>query len=203
MMTKNWNLKIKAGDENAIRFYLEEDQKPMSFQEVFHSWKEVSAFTDFYVKALIDLNFPAFFWEHPALKKNYLSKNYECIIKKTNGFDRREVNQKAFAEKIQSEAGVEVFQNLGKNAWLVVPNKQVEAEHYKHMGSFIQQAPQEQIREQFKKVGEKMLSEMEQDKLIWLNTAGMGVIWLHMRLDTRPKYYKTRPYKNPDFLERK
>lgn len=30
--------------------------------------------------------------------------------------------------------------------------------------------------------------------LLWLITAGMGVFWLHLRLDSRPKYYSHRPY---------
>jgi hypothetical protein len=30
----------------------------------------------------------------------------------------------------------------------------------------------------------------------WLSTAGMGVPWLHVRLDDRPKDYGHRPYRN-------
>jgi hypothetical protein len=29
---------------------------------------------------------------------------------------------------------------------------------------------------------------------LWLSTAGMGVSWLHLRLDSRPKYYRHRSY---------
>jgi len=29
-----------------------------------------------------------------------------------------------------------------------------------------------------------------------LSTAGMGVYWLHVRLDTRPKYYQHTPYRD-------
>lgn len=32
------------------------------------------------------------------------------------------------------------------------------------------------------------------DAPIWLNTAGAGVPWLHIRLDSRPKYYRYQPY---------
>jgi hypothetical protein len=28
----------------------------------------------------------------------------------------------------------------------------------------------------------------------WLSTAGLGVPWLHLRLDSYPKYYRYRPY---------
>ncbi len=30
---------------------------------------------------------------------------------------------------------------------------------------------------------------------LWLSTAGGGVAWLHVRLDSRPKYYGYSPYK--------
>ena len=29
---------------------------------------------------------------------------------------------------------------------------------------------------------------------VWLSTAGHGVAWLHVRLDSQPKYYRYRPY---------
>ena len=32
-------------------------------------------------------------------------------------------------------------------------------------------------------------------KPIWLNTAGAGVPWLHIRLDSQPKYYEYKSYK--------
>ncbi len=32
------------------------------------------------------------------------------------------------------------------------------------------------------------------DRPTWLSTAGHGVAWLHVRLDTRPKYYRYTPY---------
>jgi hypothetical protein len=32
---------------------------------------------------------------------------------------------------------------------------------------------------------------------VWVSTAGLGVHWLHVRLDDRPKYYRHRPFTNP------
>ena len=33
------------------------------------------------------------------------------------------------------------------------------------------------------------------DRPVWLSTAGMGIAWLHIRLDDRPKYYGYREYR--------
>lgn len=32
-------------------------------------------------------------------------------------------------------------------------------------------------------------------KPVWLNTAGGGVPWLHIRLDDQPKYYRYQAYR--------
>ena len=29
---------------------------------------------------------------------------------------------------------------------------------------------------------------------VWMSTSGAGVSWLHIRLDSRPKYYQYRPF---------
>ena len=71
------------------------------------------------------------------------------------------------------------------------------------MGSFLRKAPQNQVRDLFQKIGSIVFSEISEKDMIWLNTAGLGVIWLHVRLDTVPKYYKTKPYKAVDFLDKR
>ncbi len=37
---------------------------------------------------------------------------------------------------------------------------------------------------------------MISDRPIWLSTAGGGVAWLHVRLDSTPKYYGYAPYRD-------
>ena len=38
------------------------------------------------------------------------------------------------------------------------------------------------------------------NKLTWLNTSGLGVYWLHMRIDDTPKYYRYNKYKGNNFI---
>ncbi|MET0247228.1 MAG: hypothetical protein ABW182_10815 [Sphingomonas sp.] len=35
----------------------------------------------------------------------------------------------------------------------------------------------------------------EREKL-WVSTSGLGVSWLHARIDDRPKYYSYAPYRS-------
>lgn len=200
-MNQTFSIEIIRQNENTVRFRLKKDSQNLSFKEVFELWSSDLEFVKFYKNELIKLNYKAFYWEHPAIKKEFLEKKYECILQRARSLEHLPSNENAFSEYIHSMDQVVDFMNLGKNARLVVPTKKTNQEIYNHLGKFIRFAEDEQIIEVFKRTGVTILEEVEKTKLIWLNTAGLGVIWLHIRMDTRPKYYKTKKYKNPDFLK--
>ena len=199
-MKQEFNIEIKEQNENTVRFRLKKGEQNLTFKEVFELWSSNSGFIAFYKTELIKLNFEAFYWEHPAINKEFLEKKYECILQRSRPLEHLPINENAFRDYIRRSEQVADFMNLGKNARLVVPTKKTDRDIYNHMSKFLRFAEKEQITELFKKVGKSILEEIESQKLIWLNTAGLGVIWLHIRMDTRPKYYKTNKYKEPDFL---
>ena len=199
-MNQEFNIEIKGQNENTVRFRLKNGEQNLSFEDVFELWASNPKFVEFYKYELIKLNYEAFYWEHPAIKKEFLKKKYECILQRSRPLENLPINESAFKDYIHLNEQAADFMNLGKNARLVVPTKKTDKEIYNHMSKFIRLAEQEQIIEVFKRVGNSILEEIESKKLIWLNTAGLGVIWLHIRMDTRPKYYKTARYKEPDFL---
>ena len=41
---------------------------------------------------------------------------------------------------------------------------------------------------------EDQISHFSENQPMWLSTCGTGVYWLHVRLDTRPKYYSYDEY---------
>ena len=199
-MEQEFNIEIIGKAENAVRFRFKNGKNNLSFGEVFVLWINNPEFVQFYKAELIKLDFEAFYWEHPAVKKEFLEKKYECILQRSKPLEHLPINERAFKDHIHLKEQAVDFMNLGKNARLVVPTKKSDKEIYNHLGKFIRFAEKEQIAEVFKKIGKSMLEEIESQKLIWLNTAGLGVIWLHIRMDTVPKYYKTSTYKKPDFL---
>ena len=91
---------------------------------------------------------------------------------------------------------VETFSNLGRDAVMVVPCPVGSDSAYGHLASFTRDAPEPQQHELWKAVGKAMQNRLS-DKPVWLSTAGMGVSWLHVRLDDRPKYYGFAPYREP------
>lgn len=191
-----------AETEESVRFRIQHQSQYLSFAEVFDLWASDEDFIRFYVSSVRAIGYPAIYWEHPALTQAYLHKQYECIVMKSKTLPYLPVNEEAFSAHIHQPAAVVDFMNLGKNARLVVPTKQSDEEIYNHLGRFLRGATDKQIIALFRRIGNTIRAEIERQGTIWLNTAGLGVIWLHVRMDTRPKYYKTASYKQPDFLEK-
>jgi hypothetical protein len=200
-VNQKFSIEIKGQNENTVRFRLKKEYQNLSFKEVFKLWRDNADFIEFYKDELIKLNYQAFYWEHPAIKEAFLDKNYECILQRSKPLEHLASNESAFKDYLDSKEKVVDFMNLGKNARLIVPTKKTDRAIYNHLGLFIRLAEKEQIIEVFKRVGVSIFKEIKTQKLIWLNTAGLGVIWLHIRMDTKPKYYKTKRYKEPNFLD--
>lgn len=197
-----WTKKILRETATAIRLRISQNNQTLTFQEVFHLWANSTEFRHFYINLLATTSFPAFYWEHPGLRTSLLTQPYEFVLLISTSLEKRKLNTTAFANFFQTGELVVDFDNLGKNARLVVPTPMGKLEENKHLGKFIRADKREQQQLLFQRVGELMLQRIDSKKTIWLNTAGNGVIWLHIRLDSRPKYYKTQAYRNPDFLAR-
>lgn len=104
-----------------------------------------------------------------------------------------------------------VFDNLGGDAQLVAPNDwspaSAPSKHsscYGHLANFVRDAPDEQVSGMWKEVGDVLGQQLlpsvssasvDSSRPIWFSTAGTGVAYLHFRLDSRPKYYLYRPFK--------
>ena len=86
-----------------------------------------------------------------------------------------------------------VFPNLGNDAVLVVPRPSGAAAAWSHLAAFVRNAPAHQVHELWRVIGITMEQQLGTSP-IWLSTAGMGVSWLHVRLDSRPKYYGFAEY---------
>lgn len=88
------------------------------------------------------------------------------------------------------------FDSLGGDARLVAPAPRpgVDPAVYAHLGVFVRGAPAAQIDALWTQVAAEA-AEVRRSGPRWLSTAGLGVSWLHVRLDTRPKYYRTERFR--------
>lgn len=99
---------------------------------------------------------------------------------------------------------VTTFKSLGGDATLVVPcpsdleNLVYNPAEMAHLALFVRHAVPEHKAELWRAVGRTVLELLEDSALhqrYWLSTSGLGVSWLHVRIDTVPKYYHWKEYK--------
>ncbi len=87
-----------------------------------------------------------------------------------------------------------IFPNLGGDAVLLVPRPLGPPEAYAHLAVFVRRAPPLQVQRLWSAIGRTVRENLcEQPR--WLSSAGMGVPWVHVRIDSHPKYYRFDPYK--------
>ncbi len=172
----------------------------LSFGQIFELWSQDELFRNFTISILKNAPFESFCWEMPPVTLNSLNRDYEFVILDSPNLSQP-ANPTPFRDFFRDQKlndGVVVFPNLGKDAMLIVPIPGKEINAYANIASFVSKAPKPQIHALWVAIGETMQKFLGQEK-IWLNTAGGGVSWLHVRLDARPKYYRYHAYRENAF----
>ena len=188
----------KTSDIPSGRHYrVLEDGAPMAFRRFFERLASDEEFTDWFCRTLADFDAEAFYWELPPMTTSALEDDAEFVLIEAPMLEGIPVERAPFAPYFEEAPGedVIVFPNLGGDAVLVVPCPQGPDEHYPHLAAFLRGAGRQQARALWRKTAEEMLRSIGQQP-VWLSTAGGGVAWLHIRLDSRPKYYSHGPYRN-------
>ncbi|HWB59675.1 MAG TPA: hypothetical protein VG733_09285 [Chthoniobacteraceae bacterium] len=173
---------------------MQDDGSCLSHGRVLELLRDDDYFRGFFNAVITISPFTAFFWETPAVTKATLGQPFEFVLVESGGLERLTADPGPFAEHFgRSTETVLIFPNLGGDAMLVVPAPISEHANYTHLARFIRHAPAAQIDAFWRCAGEKMMHRVS-DKPVWLSTAGMGVSWLHLRLDSQPKYYRHGEY---------
>jgi hypothetical protein len=184
----------KLTEACGLRFAIDLDSRPATFADVLHGWQDDVGFRSMFNSLLADAPYTAFRWETPAVTTASVLQPFQFVLLDSPGLARRP-EPEAFAEHMSgAEAGAAVFANLGGDATMVVPCPVAGPSAYGHLAAFVRLAPEQQRHALWQAVGEAM-SRRIGAKPVWLNTAGAGVSWLHIRLDDRPKYYGFAPYR--------
>lgn len=168
----------------------------LSYREVINLWKDNAEFRQAFANGIAGAAYEAVFWETPPVTEANLDRPYEQVLVEANALQRVRPDPVPFGSQFAAdpEKLVISFPNLGGDAVLVVPTPQSDLGCYPQLIAFLRKAPPDQIDAFWKRAGEAM-SEQVSDTPVWLSTAGLGVSWLHLRLDSRPKYYRHTPYK--------
>jgi hypothetical protein len=171
-------------------------ERLLTFAEVIAAWRDDPMFRAFYCGELAAAPWPAFFWEMPPIRRGHTDVPYEFMLIRSDGLARMQPDAEAFAQQFKSTSNfVATFPNLGGDAMLVAPEQIAASSSYAHLAAFVRSAPQAQQHELFQTLGHAIDDFLcKYDGRIWISTSGLGVAWLHVRLDTYPKYYQHQPY---------
>ena len=186
-------------DGRTHRYEITRDNAVLSFSETLGLWRDDAAFREFFLSVLSDAAFSAYRWETPPITLATAGRRFEFVLLDAP-FLSLPPDTHTFADHFARDhgnTGVVVFDNLGGDATLVVPTPHIESVDYSHLAAFMRNAPGEQQHALLRTLGAAGRQRLD-DRPVWISTAGGGVAWLHVRLDSRPKYYAHAPYRQFD-----
>ncbi|MCE9544232.1 MAG: hypothetical protein K8T25_01720 [Planctomycetia bacterium] len=190
-----WEARVEQASDNRVqKFQILRGAEAVRYADVLTLWQDDAAFQTFFIELLAGSPFRAFRWETPPLTSATGGRAFEFVLLRSDGLDRP-ADRSAFAGQFAGAdpSGIATFANLGGDAVMVVPCPLGPESAYCHLASFTRSAPQAQQHALWQAVGNAMQRRLG-ERPVWLSTAGMGVAWLHVRLDDRPKYYGHGPY---------
>lgn len=172
--------------------------RTLTFGEVIEGWRGSEAFRAFFIGELAATPFPAFFWEMPPIRQKRTEVTYEYVAIRSDALASLPADPDAFESKFRQTdpaCDIATFPNLGRDALLVAPRPLNGPDCYGHLGVFVRSAPRRQQHALFRSLG-RALGHVVRicDGGLWTSTSGLGVPWLHIRLDSFPKYYNHQPF---------
>jgi hypothetical protein len=181
---------------HAHRYCITRHGEAISYGSALRLWQQDEAFRVWLNSTLAESPFAAFRWETPPVTSHTIDRQFEFVL-----LNAPELicpaDAQTYAEYFTlsgADEGVVAFDNLGKDAVLVVPSPLNRQSDYGHLAAFIRAAPATQKSALWRVVGRTAQQQLS-DRPLWISTAGGGVAWLHVRLDSYPKYYGHREYR--------
>lgn len=193
-----WSVASTPIDRTTVRHRLLLDQAPASFGATLSALCDDSALRDTLLAQLRSSPFSAFFWETPAIAAESLTRAFEFVLVDAPSLGRGLADGSPFRRQLGSApAGTSAvaFPSLGRDALLIAPTRRSATADYGHLAGFVRTAPEDQQHELLRLVARSALDRAAALRT-WISTSGLGVAWLHVRLDSVPKYYQFAPFRD-------
>lgn len=193
-----WGTRVDVlGEGRVRRVALRRDGQAFAYAEVVEHWRTSQPFRSFFAALLASAPYPAYFWETPPVTSATATRAFEFVLVDAPGLAGAAPEPRAFAGHFARAHAVASFASLGGDALLVAPAPQAPPGAYPHLAAFARGAPASQQHALWRAVGDAVAQRLAAAPL-WLSTSGLGVAWLHVRLDSSPKYYTWAAYRPPD-----
>lgn len=194
-----WDCQIEDLNGRLRRARLFHDGQAARYADVLARWQSDEGFRGLFIGLLAAAPWEAYLWETPPVTRATAERPFECVLADSPELARMSPERHAFAthfEAARPDAAAVAFENLGGDAHLVAPTPRAAADPrvYAHLAAFARGAPDDQQHAFWRLVGAQAAARLS-DRPLWLSTCGLGVAWLHARLDSWPKYYTYRPYR--------
>lgn len=189
-----WTSRSKFIDsDNVSQISILQSDRTVTYSEVIRLWQEDFNFRIFFISLLANSPYKAYFWETPPITNSTCDRPFEFVLTNNPRLAKVKPNHQSFQQYFQSGEDVVTFANLRKDASLVVPRPLTKESAYPHLAAFVRNAPEEQQHLLWQTLGKEVKANLSQ-KPLWVSTSGLGVYWLHIRLDSYPKYYSYKQY---------
>ncbi len=192
-----WESQVETLDENRVqRVSVLSGGTELTYAEVLHRWQHDVGFREYFDSLLSAARYSAFFWETPPVTEATVDQPFEFVLVAGLQLAGIRPDPTAFESRFARDTGrgVVTFANRGGDATLIAPCPVAALSAYGHLAAFVREAPQAQ-RHTLWQVVATALEQRIGVRPTWLSTSGLGVSWLHVRLDSRPKYYQYEPYR--------
>jgi len=196
--TTMWKSQIDTVRQGCVRIRIAVGERSLCYAETLELWAGEGGFRDWFSHVLLNAPFDAYCWECPPLVRSSIDREFEFVLIDVPALHHLRADPQPFAEQFsrcEPGVGVVAFSNLGGDALLIAPLPIDVAAVYSHLASFLRSAPRSQCHALWQAVGNAIKERLSEDP-IWVSTAGLGVPWLHVRLDSRPKYYRFDAYRS-------
>lgn len=179
---------------DARRYRPRRGEAALTWTDVLGLWRNDETFRSSFIDLLRASPFACYRFETPAVNVQQSGRTFEFVL-----VDSPEIDMPPDCTDFQNQFDsrpddVLVFDNLGGDATMIAPRPRPGVSGYAHIADFVAHAPMEQQSRLWQTVGDT-LQPMLGDAPLWLSTAGGGVPWLHVRIDSRPKYYVFDEYR--------
>lgn len=186
--------------ERGLAMRVTRGAEAVSRRDALRLLRTEEAFADRLSDALTEAPFDAFLWETPPLSPGTVERPFECVVIDNRFLATVATDDLPFAEHVRGERGIRVFENLSGDATLVVPcapGHDPRPASHAHLAAFVRGAPHEQVRALWAEVARAAETRLAASPApFWVSTSGLGVFWVHVRIDERPKYYAHAVYRD-------
>jgi len=173
----------------------------LSWRDVLTGWKQEEQFVSLFCQLLCTAPYKAYFFETPPLRRKDLDSPFEFVLIDCKTLSTVTAEKRFFAEHFQRSNGNSIsFMNLSGDARLIVPRPVCSETNYAHIASFMRTASDAEKQSLWQQTASRYTESLDEQPR-WLSTSGLGVYWLHIRIDKKPKYYTHHPYRTKHFLD--